>query len=97
MTRDPASEESAYFETLIEAWERKHCPLGPLDPVESFKFCMDQSGLTVADMVAYSGSHHWWHEVLNGKRPLTAHLIRRILTLGMQAQSLVGSPEPVRA
>jgi len=33
---DPASEEGAYFEaliTLIEAYERKHHPIDPPDPV----------------------------------------------------------------
>lgn len=51
---------------------------------------MNQSGLTVADIAPYSGSRLRGYEVLNGKRPLTVLMIRRILTLGMQAQSLVG-------
>ena len=94
---DPASEEGAYFEaliTLIEAWEKKHYPLGPLDPIEAIKFRMDQSGLTVADLVPYIGPRHRVYEVLSGKRPLTLHMIRRLLTLGIPAQALVGSPEP---
>lgn len=94
---DPESEEGAYFEalvTLIEAWERKHYPLAPLDPIEAIKFHMDQSGLTVADMVPYIGPRHRVYEVLGGKRPLTLHMIRRLLALGIPARSLVGEPEP---
>jgi len=97
---DPTSEEGAYFEaliTLIEAWEKKHYPLGPLDPIEAIKFRMDQAGLTVADMVPYIGPRHRVYEVLGGKRPLTLHMIRRLLTLGIPAQSLVGAPETALA
>lgn len=94
---DPASAQGAYFDallTLIEAWERKHYPLGPLDPIEAIKFHMDQSGLTVTDMVPYIGPRHRVYEVLSGKRSLTMPMIRRLLTLGIPAQALVGAPEP---
>lgn len=97
---DPASAEGAYFEaliTLIEAWEKKHYPLGPLDPIEAIKFRMDQSGLTVADMAPYIGPRHRVYEVLSGKRPLTLHMIRRLLALGIPAQALLGAPEPASA
>lgn len=97
---DPASEEGAFFDalvTLIEAWEKKHCPLGPLDPIDAIKFRMDQSGLTVADMVPYIGPRHRVYEVLSGKRPLTLHMIRRLLALGIPAEALVGQPEPAIA
>ncbi|QEA11808.1 MULTISPECIES: helix-turn-helix domain-containing protein [Comamonas] len=94
---DPASEEGAWFEallTLIEAWERKHYPLKPLDPVDAIKFHMDQAGLTVADMAPWIGPRHRVYEILGGKRPLTLHMIRRLLALGIPAQTLVGKPEP---
>lgn len=92
--------EGAYFDallTLIEAYERKHYPLDPPDPIEAIKFRMDQAGLTVADMVPYIGPRHRVYEVLNGKRPLTMHMIRRLMTLGIPASSLIGKPEPVAA
>ena len=95
---DPASEDGAWFDallTLIEGYERKHYPLSPPDPIEAIKFRMEQSGLTVVDMVPYIGPRHRVYEVLNGKRPLTMHMIRRLLALGIPAASLVGAPEPV--
>ena len=34
--------------TLVEAYERKHFPIEPPDPVEAIKFRMEQQGLTWA-------------------------------------------------
>lgn len=95
---DPASAEGAHFEalgTLLEAYERKHYPVSPPDPIEAIKFRMEHSGLSVADMVPYIGPRHRVYEVLNGTRPLTMHMIRRLLNLGIPASSLVGQAEPV--
>ena len=64
------------------------------DPIEAIKFHMDQAGLTVADMVPYIGPRNRVYDVLGGKRPLTMPMIRRLLTLGIPAQALVGAPEP---
>ena len=33
--------------TLVEAWERKHEPMDPPDPIEAIRFRMEQSGLTL--------------------------------------------------
>ncbi|WP_234265207.1 helix-turn-helix domain-containing protein [Hydrogenophaga sp. NFH-34] len=93
---DPASEEGAYFEallTLIEAYERKHYPVAPPNPVDAIKFHMEQRGLSVADMVPYIGPKNRVYEVLSGKRALTIHMARRLLTLGIPASSLLGQPE----
>jgi len=81
--------------TLVEAYERQHYPIDPPDPIDAIKFRMEHAGLTVADMVPYIGPRHRVYEVLTGKRPLTMHMIRRLMTLGIPASSLVGKPEPV--
>lgn len=50
---DPASAEGAYFDaliTLIQAYEAKHHPIEPPDPIDAIKFRMEQNGLSVADM-----------------------------------------------
>ena len=55
---DPDSDEGVYFEaliTLIEAYEAKHFPIAPPDPIEAIRFRMDQAGLTVKDLVPYIG------------------------------------------
>ena len=48
-------------------------------------------------MVPYIGPRNRVYEVLNGTRPLTMPMTRRLLTLGIPASSLVGQPVPVEA
>ena len=50
---DPDSDEGAAFDamiTLIEAYERKHYPVGPVDPIDAIKFHMEQQGLGPKDL-----------------------------------------------
>lgn len=94
----PDSPEGAYFDalvTLIQAYEAKHYPVAPPTPVAAIKFRMEQGGLSIDDMVPYIGSRHRVYEVLNGTRPVTMHMIRRLVTLGIPAASLIGEPESV--
>ena len=90
---DPDSEEGAFFEaliTLIEAYERKHHPICPPDPVEAIKFRMDQGGLSVKDLEPIIGKPNRVYEVLNRKRPLTLAMIRRLhRSLGIPADVLI--------
>jgi HTH-type transcriptional regulator/antitoxin HigA len=83
--------------TLVDAYERDHYPIDPPDPIDAIRFHMDQTGMTVADLVPYIGPRNRVYEVLNGKRALTMQMIRRLLTLGIPASSLVGQPEPIEA
>ena len=97
---DPNSPEGERLEvlsTLVEAYERDHYPIAPPDPIDAIRFHMDQTGMTVADLVPYIGPRSRVYEVLNGTRSLTMPMIRRLLTLGIPASSLVGQPEPVAA
>ena len=92
----PDSEEGAYFEaliTLIEAYERKHHPIDPPDPVEAIKFRMEQGGLTVKDLEPMIGKTNRVYEVLTHKRTLSLAMIRRLHKgLGIPAQVLIGPP-----
>lgn len=92
---DPDSEEGAYFEaliTLIEAWERKHYPVEPPDPIEAIKFRMDQAGLSVKDLEPMIGRSNRVYEVLTRTRPLTLVMIRRLHKgLGIPADVLIAS------
>jgi HTH-type transcriptional regulator/antitoxin HigA len=94
---DPDSELGMHFDaliTLIEAYERKHYPIDPPDPIDAIKFRMEQADLTAVDLAPYIGPRHRVYEVLNGKRALTLNMIRRLMTLGIPAESLVGRLNP---
>lgn len=93
----PEGEELEVLGTLVEAYEAKHYPIAPPSPIEAIKFRMEQAGLSVEDMVPYIGPKHRVYEVLAGTRPVTMHMIRRLVTLGIPASSLIGEPEPVPA
>lgn len=76
--------------TLVEAYEAKHYPVAPPDPIEAIKFRMEQQGLTVADMAPYIGPPNRVYEVLSRKRGLSLSMIRRLHTgLGIPAESLI--------
>jgi HTH-type transcriptional regulator/antitoxin HigA len=91
---EPGSEEGDRFEillTLVEAYETKHQPVAPPDPIEAIRFRMEQGGLTVKDLVPSIGQPNRVYEVLNGKRGLTLEMIRNLhRNLGIPAESLIG-------
>ena len=90
---DPDSFEGASFDallTLIEAYERKHYPIAPPDPIEAIKFRMEQQGLTVKDLVPLIGQTNRVYEVLTHKRPLSLAMIRKLHQgLGIPAETLI--------
>ena len=51
----PEGERLDVLGTLVQAYEAKHNPIDPPDPIEAIKFRMEQSGMTVKDMVPYIG------------------------------------------
>ena len=76
--------------TLVEAWEEKHHPIEPPDPVQAILFAMEQRGLTRRDLEPFIGTRARVAEVLNGKRPLTLSMIRRLHEgLGIPADVLI--------
>ena len=84
--------------TLIEAYERKHFPMELPDPIEAIRFSMEQKGLTARDLVPMIGQINRVYEILNGKRPLTLQMIRRLhLALGIPAESLIRETGKERA
>lgn len=64
--------------TLVQAYEAKHHPIDPPDPIEAIKFCMEQAGMTVKDLVPYIGPLNRVYEVLSYKRSLSLSMIRRL-------------------
>ncbi len=67
----PKGDELDILATLVEAYEERHYPILPPDPIEAIKFRMEQMGLSNADVVPYLGTRSRVSEILNRKRPLT--------------------------
>ena len=87
----PEYDELEILSTLVEAYEEKHCPILPPDPVEAIKFRMDQLGLKQADIAKYLGGKNRASEVLSRKRPLSLRMIRNLhINLKIPSDSLLG-------
>lgn len=84
--------------TLVQAYEAKHYAIDPPDPIEAIKFRMDQSGMTVKDLVPYIGPLNRVYEVLSYKRSLSLSMIRRLSDgLHIPAEVLIREPESIAA
>jgi HTH-type transcriptional regulator/antitoxin HigA len=76
--------------TLVEAYEQKHYPIHPPDPIEAILHQMESQGLNRRDLEPLLGSRGRVSEVLNRKRPLSIEMIRNLHAgLGISADVLV--------
>lgn len=91
----PAGAQLDALVTLVQAYEARHHPIDPPDPVEAIKFRMEQAGLTARDLEPLIGRRHRVYEILNRKRALTLPMIRRLHRgLGIPAEALIADPAP---
>src|SRR3954453_2714332 len=78
--------------TLIDAYEAKHYPMDPPDPIDAIQFRMEQLGLTRKDLEPLIGTRARVAEVMNRKRGLSIEMIRRLhQELGISAEVLIRS------
>ena len=75
--------------TLVQAYEARHYPMAPPDPIDALRLLMESRGLTVKDLVPYIGQTNRIYEVLNRSRPLTLNMLYRLYDLGVPAESLL--------
>lgn len=76
--------------TLIDAYEARHYPMDPPDPIEAIQFRMEQQGLSRKDLELLIGSRARVAEVMNRKRNLSIDMIRRLHeALGISAEVLI--------
>ncbi len=73
-----AAEELELLSMVVQAYEDKHHPIPPPDPIDMLHFLMDQHDLRAKDLVDVFGSSGRASEILNRQRPLTLPMIRRI-------------------
>ena len=74
----PEGDEFDLLVTLAEAWEIKHFPIAPPDPIDAIKFRMEQMEMTKTDMAKYLGSQSRVTEILNGKRKLNLKMVKSL-------------------
>ncbi len=87
----PEGDELDVLTTLVDAYETKHFPMSPPDPITAIEFRMEQQGLKRKDLEPMIGSRARVSEVMTGKRPLTLEMIRRLSAgLGISADVLIG-------
>jgi HTH-type transcriptional regulator/antitoxin HigA len=78
---EPGTAEADRFDilsNLIEAYENRHYPIEPLEPVETIKAHMALAGRTRKDLTLLLGSRSRASEVLNRKRALTVDMIHKL-------------------
>ncbi len=76
--------------TLVEAYEEKHYPIFPPDPIEAIIHHMESQGITRKDLEQYIGNRARVSEILNRKRSLSISMIRNLQEgLGISADILI--------
>ncbi len=76
--------------TLVEAYEEKHYPIAPPDPIEAILHYMEAQGITRKDLEKYIGNRARVSEILNRKRALSISMIRNLQEgLGISAEILI--------
>ncbi len=91
----PEGDQLDVLATLIDAYESRHFPIDPPDPIAAIQFRMEQQGLTRKDLEPLIGTRARVAEVMNRKRSLSIDMIRRLHEkLGISAEVLI---RPTRA
>ena len=86
----PEGDRLDVLATLIDAYEAKHHPMDPPDPVEAIGFRMEQQGLTRKDLEPIIGPRGRVSDILNRKRGLSIGMIRQLHEhLGISAEALI--------
>lgn len=88
----PEADKLDALVTLVEAYEEKHYPIPPPDPIEAILHYMESQGLSEIDLQTYLGTDTCVSEVLNRERALSLGMIRKLHKgLGIPADILVQS------
>ncbi|MEH2382766.1 MAG: helix-turn-helix domain-containing protein [Nostoc sp.] len=86
----PEFDQLEILVTLVEAYENKHEPILPPEPIAAILYYMESRGLTRHDLEVAIGSRARVAEILNRKRPLTLEMIRKLHhQLGIPAKTLI--------
>lgn len=88
----PEGDEFEVLFTLVEAYEEKHYPVPPPDPIEAIKFRLDQGEIEEKELTKILGGRSRKSEILSGKRKLSLNMIRALHEkLNISAESLIAA------
>ena len=88
----PEGDELDILLVLIEAYEEKHYPIPPSDPVDAILFRMEQMDMKRKDLEKFLGPRSRVSDVLNRKRTLSLPQIKKLhKEMGIPYESLIGS------
>ena len=94
----PSSAEADRFDILadlIGAYEARHWPIDPPDPVEAIRYRMQTGDYSQKDLADLLGSRSRASEVLSRKRPLTVGMVYKLSTQWrIPAEALIGPYRP---
>jgi len=80
---------------LVEAYEERHHPIPPPDPLDALEYHLESRGLTRRDLEPHIGSRARVAEVMSHRRALTIDMIRRLHQgLGIPVETLI-QPYPL--
>ncbi len=86
----PKGDRLDVLATLIDAYETRHFPMDPPDPIEAIQFRVEQQGLTRKDLEPMIGTRARVAEIMSRKRNLSIDMIRRLhKQLGISAEVLI--------
>jgi HTH-type transcriptional regulator/antitoxin HigA len=74
----PDGNDFEVLATLVDAYESKHTPILPPDPIEAIKFRLEQQGLSRKALEPIMGTRARVSEILSGQRKLTLAMIRAL-------------------
>lgn len=76
----------------MEAYEEKHYPVDPPDPVEALRFRMEQMDLSRKDLEPFIGKRGRVSEIFNYQRSLTLNMIKKLhFNLHIPLEILIGN------
>ena len=88
--RTPEGDRLDVLATLVEAYEQKHFPIDPPDPIEAIRFRLEQQGLDPRALIGVIGGRSRVYEVMQRKRALSLEMIRRLhQRFGIPAEVLI--------
>ena len=86
----PEEDRLDVLATLVDAYEQKHFPIDPPDPIEAIRFRLEQQGLDPRALVGVIGGRSRVYEVMQRKRALSLEMIRRLhQRFGIPAEVLI--------